>query len=464
MEIAMFSLLRKALCPTESKNRVSRPVKSFGPTLTQLEDRLVMSLVTAGPINSLGQVVPGPIIANVQIEDVFYGSAWTKNVGLTNTNAYELSQEAKDLGAFFSTISKSTYMDGLAQYAGSNGAPGRGQYLDSYFDNTSLSLSTATYPTLSQLPLIQETTITDALKADITSNSVPKPDANKLYVIFLPPGTVDQRSTGLDKNGNLFLREGGHHDSFPDGALGTVYYAVINHPLALNSDNAETNLQNLTWMAAHEMVEAITDPVLGLSWVQRTNPTDVQGPEIGDIAGNLLPNNGWLGQDYGYAVVKYWSERDQANIPNIAMQPIAQIPYYFHGGTQFTLNGSVNVVFNYQDQNAYTPGAGYLGNDTFTGQWGTVSVHGTLFRNGNTILIAVYRDSDNSTVFGGSVSSSDGSWSWASLEISGNEISATGQLVFAFGVPSTNTLSYGGGGGGGGGSYVPPSHPPIVYQ
>jgi hypothetical protein len=405
-----------------------------------------------------------PIIPNVQVEAVFYGSAWNTDAGFfLQTNYYELQQEMTDLGNFFNTITNTPYMDGLGQYTGSNGTPGRGKYLGSYVDPTKLSLDTTANPLPSQLPLLSEDNIQTMLKNDIASGSLPKPDANKLYFVFLPPGTEAAGDTAYNAQNVLYLQNGGHHRSFSDGALGNVNYAVIDHPLNYNPDPSRTNLQYLTSVSSHELVESVTDPQLN-SWM---NWQASGKPEIGDIAATR-EGTGVSGLDYGYYVTKYWSEHDQTDIPNISFQTISQIPYIFHGGTQFTLDSVKNGVttintleFAYQDQNAAS--TDFTG-DTFTGEWNGQNVHGTLFRSGTFVEVSVIRDSDGANVFTGNVSSVDGSWSTTSLEIAGLTSQSNGYPIFAFGLANVYYDTYGGGGGGGGGGGLPGGAVPYIVQ
>src|SRR5262249_30490283 len=79
------------------------------PTLDALEDRRLMATVTSPNVYA-------PIIPNVQIETVYYGSAWTGQAGNPTLSA-ELSAEWKDLDQFFGAITDSHYLDGLSQYS-----------------------------------------------------------------------------------------------------------------------------------------------------------------------------------------------------------------------------------------------------------------------------------------------------------------------------------------------------------
>src|SRR5262249_44125661 len=275
--------------------RVYRPAKAFQPALEPLEDRRLMSVI------SYDQVNKGAIIPNVQVETVFYGSVWTNGAPTSyqSTHSYELSTEAVDLNNFFNTIANSQYMDALSQYTGSNGAPGHGQFI-----GADLVPGLSPNPQLSPLTSIQDSDVQTMLQNEMDAHHIPAPDANKLYVVFLPPGEASKADVGSG---------GGHHTSFSTTSGAKAYYAVIEHPLSgftpEGAISTATRLQQFTEVASHELVEAITDPVVNTAW-----HGSIYGNEIGDITQSHPPAGGTMTLDYGYLVQRYWSEKDQTSV------------------------------------------------------------------------------------------------------------------------------------------------------
>jgi hypothetical protein len=244
----------------------------------------------------------------------------------------------------------------------------------------------------------------------------------------------------------------------------------------------------MTEIASHEMVEAITDPMVNVpgqaAWGDRST-----GYEIGDITQANVPPGGVMGLEWGagyglqatagsgYVVQKYWSQQANTSV----------IP----GGTNYQLISVVptlsNFGFSLVDQNGQTTSGGWgavtwASSDgsqvafagTFAGQAVTVHVSANV---GQKLSVTI--DSQGGTLlFSGTMSQPSGSWRNETpsgdfvapdyAELSGT-LYTSGQSLTAFGtggaVYSSPTTNGGGGGGGGaGGGYNGGHHPPIVYE
>jgi len=140
----------------------------------------------------------------------------------------------------------------------------------------------------------------------------PNSDGNLLYMVHFPPGLT------IIQNGQASCRVFcGYHGTFKHGAASAKnpqayhFYAVMPDPggaCAGGCGTAPTELANLTSVASHELVEAITDPAVGfattyaapLAWY------DPQNGEIGDIC------NAQQGEVAGYTVQSEWSNATSA--------------------------------------------------------------------------------------------------------------------------------------------------------
>ena len=190
----------------------------------------------------------GPLLTNVKVFTIFWGQTWK-----TSPN----SDLAKQVNEFFKFVVTSALMDQLAEYSVPGHTIGHGSLIGSV--------------TISQLALshsITDAAIQKALQQEIKSKSVPKPDANTLYFIYLPPGTAVVQ--GGSRSCQAFC---GYHDTFGTG----IYYAVMPFPNCAGCLGGMTNLDALTSTSSHELCEAITDPVPGQGWYDDANG------EIGDI-------------------------------------------------------------------------------------------------------------------------------------------------------------------------------------
>jgi hypothetical protein len=158
------------------------------------------------------------------------------------------------------------------------------------------------------------------------------PNANRLYVVFVEPGTeVSQGgwTSGHEKGIEHFL---GYHGAF--GNATQVFYAVIPYPggINVNISSLPNPIDGITEVTSHEVAEAATDPNLRYGW----RDYGIQGEnEIGDLA-NLQYGfwNGWV-------VQKEAGRNDQ---------PMAPAGF----GPQFTLTNSGPV----RDFDATTDAAG----------------------------------------------------------------------------------------------------------
>jgi hypothetical protein len=290
----------------------SRRDRKVGLCLEALEDRRLMATVTSPNIYA-------PIIPNVQIETVYYGSAWSDPASKSAQSA-ELSAEAQDLDQFFAAITNSHYMDGLSQYSmttphGTVVRPGYGSFVRHDFVAAQLTPGQN----------VTEGTIQTMLAKEIAGGALDAPNGNTLYMVFMPPGVVEAGDIGSG---------GGHHSSFAYGG-GTAYFATVEHPstgfVTGGSLGVETNFQTLTEVASHEMVEAITNPMGNVpgqaAWYDRNTQW-----ETGDIPQKTPTPGGVMGVDgttgYGYVVQKYWSQQANASVipGGINYQSIASVP------------------------------------------------------------------------------------------------------------------------------------------
>src|SRR5260370_500632 len=186
--------------------------------LEALEDRRLMAALVPN-------LNPGaPIIPNVQIETVYYGSAWSGQASNAAQSA-ELSAEAQDLNQFFGAITSSHYMDRLSQYSMTtpNGTvirPGYGSFARADF--------VPGQPAPGQT--VSDATIQTMLSNEIQQGQLDVPNGNTLYIVFMPPGVAQARDLGSG---------GGHHWSFAYGG-GDALYATIQDPPTLDSTTSNT--------------------------------------------------------------------------------------------------------------------------------------------------------------------------------------------------------------------------------
>jgi hypothetical protein len=148
------------------------------------------------------------------------------------------------------------------------------------------------------------------LTAQINASNVPPPDPDTLYFIFFPAGKMITAD-----GGNNITDFCAYHGTETFDVSTNIRYAVMPDTAASAGCGPTPGLANITTVASHELIEAITDPDVGLA-------TDVGPPlgwfdplfaEIGDICRSQSDEAVILGGDgHHYYVQKEWSNRSNA--------------------------------------------------------------------------------------------------------------------------------------------------------
>ena len=230
----------------------------------------------------------GPVVENARVVAVLWGSAVDGEV-------------AARIGDFYRALVASSYFSWLKEYDTARQKIGRGA-LEGVF-----SIAPA-HPAAS----LTDAQIEKELAAQIRKGALPAAGANTLYLVHLPPGVrVQMGGSGSCEAGGFC----GYHSAFRAGRA-HVRYAVL--PDMGRGSGCDTGCGGgspfaaVTSVASHELVEAVTDPDVGLArglsaplaWY------DAAHGEIGDIcAGHegKLRAGGAV-----WTVQKQWSNRAAA--------------------------------------------------------------------------------------------------------------------------------------------------------
>ncbi len=154
---------------------------------------------------------------------------------------------AQNLTEFFQFIVTSRLIDQLSEYSVPSSPIRHGSFKSS---------ATITTPVLGAS--ITDSAIQHMLNQEISANSAfPKPNANLLYFVYLPPGvTVVQ---GGSKSCQAFC---GYHNDIG----GQIFYAAMPYANCSGCLGGLSALDALTGTSSHELCEAITDPIPGRGW------------------------------------------------------------------------------------------------------------------------------------------------------------------------------------------------------
>ena len=213
----------------------------------------------------------GPLIPNCQVYTIFWGKQW----GATPASTTLINR----LNDFFKKILVSPLITQLNEYS----VPGQTIGFGSLLGTKKI---TANAPVGS----ITDSAIQTQLKRWIRAGTVPKPNKNTLYFIYLEPGIVS--IMGGSKSCQSYC---GYHNH-----IVKTYYAVMPYPTCNGCLGGMNVLDALTGTSSHELCEAITDPIPGGGWYDNVNG------EIGDICA-------WSFKTVaGYKVQLEWSNLQHA--------------------------------------------------------------------------------------------------------------------------------------------------------
>ncbi|HEX7837409.1 MAG TPA: hypothetical protein VF469_08100 [Kofleriaceae bacterium] len=217
----------------------------------------------------------GPVLKNVSVHPVF----WNAN-----------TQFRTNINAFYNAVTKSALFDMLSQYS----AIGRGSGVAGFVDNrTSTRVSDAAIHT--------------ELNRLFAAGSLPPPTANNYYPVHFPAGVSITAPDG-SRSCVTFCA---YHGTYVRNGV-NVNYGVIpdqGGSCAGGCGNNAQRVNNMDSVASHELIEAVTDPAVGLAtvfgpplaWYDMTNG------EIGDIC------NGQQGTTVGGDGVTYTIQLEFSN-------------------------------------------------------------------------------------------------------------------------------------------------------
>jgi hypothetical protein len=220
----------------------------------------------------------GHLLTAVEVFTIFWGTSWQQNAQ---------SAVIQGVNEFFDYILNSPLIELLNEYSVGNQVIGSGK-------RTGTKTITASEPGQTAAAgsrEIDDTEIQQAIQGWIADETIPKPNDNTLYFLYLPPGVTTILNG--DRSCTNFC---GYHEVINN----TIFYAV--EPF-INCKGCKFGqiIDSLTKVSSHELCEAITDPALD-GWHEDTYPNY----EIGDIC------NEDVQQLNGYTIQSEWSNKANA--------------------------------------------------------------------------------------------------------------------------------------------------------
>jgi hypothetical protein len=193
----------------------------------------------------------GPIISQVQVYAVFWGSHVNSKVRI-------------GIGGFYTAITGSALFDWLTEYNTTipslDGSPGTNQTLQ----HGSFA-GTITIAPSNTRRLLSDDDIQAEIAQQIQAQVLPAPTADTLFAIYFPPGFIIDDGTG-----HLSCHDFCAYHSTMASSPHDLYYAVVPDfgkgsgcDLGCGTDPIRFN--NVTAVSSHELIEAVTDPEVGLA-------------------------------------------------------------------------------------------------------------------------------------------------------------------------------------------------------
>ncbi|HEY2168671.1 MAG TPA: hypothetical protein VGJ30_03540, partial [Candidatus Angelobacter sp.] len=292
--LVLFFLALPAMAQVSQPNRQDQPEGTPAQTSPSMTFQALHHGVPwrdpNGPAAAIGFAAPagahltyhnGPIISNVQVIQVLYGSG--------SYNAQVAGTTSPTMGNFFADIT-STGLISLMQQYNTNISGGTGQV----FGNGTFGGLFQIVPAAGNNgSTITDTQIQSELLAQINAGHLPSPvldslgNPNTLYMIYFPPGkTISQGGSNSCQAGGFCAYHG-----TTSSTLGghNVLYGVMPDMQAGSGCSSgcgtSTVFGNYTSVTSHELTEAMTDAQVGIATV--IGPPlawyDSNNGEIGDI-------------------------------------------------------------------------------------------------------------------------------------------------------------------------------------
>lgn len=225
----------------------------------------------------------GPVISNVKVFTGFWNNRVMPEVknGITDFyRAYVDSQHMDWLNEYATNVKAVDGRAGTAQTIG------RGQVLGEVMMNPSVTAKKIT-----------DEQIQKEIEKSIDAGIFPKPDANTLYMLHFSKD-IQISIEGMTSCFSF----GGYHNAFKSERYGDIFYGVMPECSFFGGGN----FGSITFVSAHELIEAVTDPFptpgSSPAYPQAWNAAD--GNEIADLcSGSTILK----GPKADYKISQEWS-------------------------------------------------------------------------------------------------------------------------------------------------------------
>lgn len=274
--------------------RVSRPDALTEATARIAAEDRDNARASAATREGESQATGAPFAASAKLK--YYGGPVLGHVKVVAFYWNQSVKSQSDLNTFYADITNSAHFDWLSEYNTPTTTIGRGSFLGAVVD-----------PSPPASTNLSNEAVQTELAKRLDDGTLPANGPDNLYMVHFPPGVrID-----LDGSGSCEVFCAYHNTFVHKGQ--NVYYGVMpdqGGSCAGGCGASAATVDNLKSVSSHELIEAVTDPAIGLAtsigypmaWYD-----SVQG-EIGDIC------NAMQGKVSGHTVQKEWSNAKNACI------------------------------------------------------------------------------------------------------------------------------------------------------
>ena len=207
----------------------------------------------------------GPVISNVKVFTVLWNDRVSAEVKTGITDFYRAYVDSQHMDWLNEYATNLKAVDGRA---GTAQTIGRGQVL-----GEKTLIPSVTSKQITDLQIQQE------IEKNIETGAFPRPDKDTLYMFHF---SKDIQIT-IEGMTSCFSF-GGYHNGFTSAKYGDIFYGVMPEC----SRTGSGSFQSITFVASHELIEAVTDPFptpgSSPAYPQAWNAAD--GNEIADLCRN----------------------------------------------------------------------------------------------------------------------------------------------------------------------------------
>lgn len=255
MNLLSVSLLAMSACAVDENTNEDLTLVDSQSVAHLLPLQTSAKVSESAPAGAHLSFFGGPVLKNVHVAPLY----WNANVAFQS-----------NLNLFYNDVPNSTLYNILSQYSSIGHGNGQAGFVDS---KTTTSLTDAA--------------VQQEVFNQLAAGHLPLPNANTYYPVHFPSGVSITAADGS----RSCVQFCAYHSTFQvsvSGVITNVNYGVVpdqGGSCAGGCGNNPSRVNNLDSVASHELVEATTDPAVGLAttfaaplaWYDRTNG------EIGDI-------------------------------------------------------------------------------------------------------------------------------------------------------------------------------------